>query len=201
MIRTLINNWWLLALRGIFALMLSIFALSLQPLEESFVTRAIVHMGIVIVFGVLALGAGACTIAAAVRRASNGISRLLLWDGIAVCVAGSIIMVAPRLDLVWLVYIVAVWAMIVGLLEILVARGLRRHIPDEWSLTLAGLGSFVLGAYFLLEPGEDGASMLVWLGIYAGFSAIAILALALRLYALRASIHELAGCAELAVHK
>src|SRR5262249_33733828 len=133
--------------------------------------------------------------------AGNGISRLLLWDGIAVCVAGSIIMVAPRLDLAWLVYIIAGWAMIVGLLEILVARGLRRHIPDEWSLTLAGLGSFLLGAYFLLEPGEDGTSMLVWLGIYAGFSAIAILALAFRLHALRASIHALAGCPELTVYK
>jgi uncharacterized membrane protein HdeD (DUF308 family) len=192
MIRTLINNWWLLALRGSFALMLSVLAFSLQGLEKAFVTRPIVHMGVVVIFGLLALAAGACTIASAVRNAGKEISHLLLWDGIAVCVAGSVIMFAPRFDLVWLAYLVAGWAIVVGLLEILAARKLRRHIPDEWSLTVSGLGSLILGAYFLFKRTEEAGSMLLWLGVYAGFSAIAILGLAFRLHAIRASIHELA---------
>jgi uncharacterized membrane protein HdeD (DUF308 family) len=192
MIRTLINNWWLLALRGVLALMLAVFLFSLQPLETSPLTRPVIHMGVVVIFGLLAVAAGGCTIAAAVRRAGKEISQLLLWDGIVVCIAGSIIMFSPRVDLVWLAYIVAGWAIIVGLLEVLVARALRRHIPDEWSLTLAGLGSFILGAYFFLDRGADAESMLLWLGVYAGFSALAILALAFRLHSLRAAIHELA---------
>jgi len=195
MIRTLVNNWWLLALRGVLALMLSVLLFSLQSLETSVITRSVVHMGVVVIFGLLALAAGGCTIAAAVRRAGKEISYLLLWDGIVVSAAGSIIMFAPRLDLIWLAYIVAAWAIIVGLLEVLAARALRRHIPDEWSLTLAGLGSFVLGAYFFLDRGSEAESMVMWIGVYAGFSALAILALAFRLYRVRSLIHELAGCA------
>src|SRR5215831_4726015 len=176
MIRTLVNNWWLLALRGVLALMLSVLLFSLQSLETSVITRSVVHMGVVVIFGLLALAAGGCTIAAAVRRAGKEISYLLLWDGIVVSAAGSIIMFAPRLDLIWLAYIVAAWAIIVGLLEVLAARALRRHIPDEWSLTLAGLGSFVLGAYFFLDRGSEAESMVMWIGVYAGFSTLAILA-------------------------
>src|SRR5215831_5673059 len=107
MIRTLINNWWLLALRGVLALMLSVFLFSLQSMEKSVLTRPVIHMGVVVIFGLLAVAAGGCTIAAAVRHAGKEIPHLLLWDGVVVCIAGSIIMFAPRLDLIWLVYCVA----------------------------------------------------------------------------------------------
>ena len=87
---------------------------------------------------------------------------------------------------------VAVWAMVAGVLELVMARTLRRHVPDEWSLSLAGLGSLILGAYFLFER-----SIMLWLGVYAAVSALAILALAFRLYGLRSSIHQLVERAEL----
>jgi uncharacterized membrane protein HdeD (DUF308 family) len=87
--------------------------------------------------------------------------------------------------------------MVVGILELVMARTLRRHIPDEWSLSLAGLGSLILGAYFLFERSVEGVSILRWLGVYATFSALAILALAFRLYGLRSSIHQLVERAEL----
>jgi len=192
MIRTLINNWWLLALRGVFALAFAILAFSLRRLAESFLTRPIVHAGVVVIFGLLALAAGICTIAASVRRAGKDKSHLLLWDGIAVCIGGLVIVLAPKLELTWLVYIVAIWAVVVGVLELLIARSLRRHIPDEWSLAFAGAGSLRLGAYFLLQRSNEGASVLLWLAVYAAFSAVTILVQAYRLRALRSSIHAVA---------
>jgi uncharacterized membrane protein HdeD (DUF308 family) len=191
MMRVLINNWWLLALRGVFAILFAAFAFSLQTVMGTWILTAIALSGLVVLFGLLALSAGICTIAAAIRGAGHERSLLLLWDGITICIAGAIILLAPRLDLVWLVHGIAVWAIIVGILELLLARTVRRHIPDEWSLTLAGTGSFFLGVYFLLARTTGPISMLRWLGVYAGFSAITILALAFRLHALLASVHEL----------
>jgi uncharacterized membrane protein HdeD (DUF308 family) len=193
MMRVLINNWWLLALRGVFALLFAIFAFSLQTAMGTWLLSAIALAGLVVLFGLLAMSAGICTIAASIRGAGHEKSLLLLGDGIAIFIAGAIILLAPRLDLMWLVYGIAVWAIVVAILELLLARTLRRHIPDEWFLALAGAGSFCLGAYFLLVARTTEAiSMLRWLGVYAGFSALTILGLAFRLHALRASVHELA---------
>jgi uncharacterized membrane protein HdeD (DUF308 family) len=193
MIRILIKNWWLLALRGVFALLFATFAFSLRAMIDTWVLGAMARAGVVVVFGLLAFAAGLSTIAAAIRGAGAEKSHLLLWDGIAICSGGAVILLAPRLDLTWLVYGIAVLAIGVGILEILLARTLRRHIPDEWAMALAGAGSFCFGVYFLLAPMTETFSMLRWLGIYAGFSGIAILALALRLHSLLTSVHELAS--------
>jgi uncharacterized membrane protein HdeD (DUF308 family) len=201
MIRVLINNWWLLALRGFFALLFATLVFSLQPLAESFFTAPIVHVGLVVVFALLALAAGVSTIAAALYHAGKDRSHLLLWDGIAVSVAGLVILLAPKLEVAWLVLIVAVWAILVGILELLMAHTLRRHIPDEWSLSLAGLGSLMLGAYFLFDRSDGTISLLRWLGVYAAFSAVTILALAFRLHGFRSSIHKVVEGAEVSAPK
>ncbi len=192
MIRVMINNWWLLALRGTFALLFAMFAFSMQTVMGTWLLSAIALAGLVVLFGLLALSAGICTIAAAIRGAGREKSLLLLWDGIFICVAGIVILLAPRVDLTWLVHGIAVWAMIVGVLELLLARRLRRHLPDEWSLAVAGAVSFGFGAFFLVAGMTEAIPMLRWLGVYAGFSAVMILALAFRLHGLRASVHHLA---------
>ncbi|HEY6272915.1 MAG TPA: DUF308 domain-containing protein [Terriglobales bacterium] len=193
MIRILIKNWWLLALRGVFALLFGMFAFSLRTMIDTWVLGAVARAGLVVIFGFLAFAAGLCTITAAMRGAGTEKSYLLLCDGIAICVGGAVILFAPRLDLIWLIYAVAVFAITVGILELLLARTLRRHVPDEWALALAGAGSFCFGVYFLAAPKTETISMLRWLGIYAGFSGVAILALAFRLHSLRTSVHGLAG--------
>lgn len=197
MLRIFIENWWLLALRGIFALAFAVLAFSVRPLAGSFVMRPIVHAGLVAAFGLLAVAAGLCTAAAALRGAAMHRSRLLLADGIVVALAGIVILISPRLDLTWLGRMVAGWALVVGILELLLARSLRRHLPDEWSLAVAGAVSVIFGAYFFFRRGEEAAEMLVWLGFYVAFSAVTILAFAFRLRALRSSVHTLVEHTEL----
>jgi uncharacterized membrane protein HdeD (DUF308 family) len=191
MMRVLINNWWLLVLRGVFAFLFAMFAFSLETVMGTWLLSTIALAGLVVLFGLLALSAGICTIAAALRGASHEKSFLLLWDGIAICIAGAVILLVPRLDLMWLVRGIAIWALVVAILELLLARTLRRHIPDGWFLALAGAASFCLGAYFLVARTTEAIPMLRWLGVYAGFSAVTILGLAFRLHALRASAHAL----------
>src|SRR6266704_1102646 len=160
MMRVLINNWWLLALRGVFAFLFALIAFSLQTVMSEWLLRAVAMAGMVVLFGLLAVCAGICTIAAAFRGAGSDKSHLLLWDGIVICIAGGAVLLVPRLDLRWLVYIVAASAIGVGILELLLARALRRHILDEWLLVLAGAGSLCLGAYFLVARTTGATSMI-----------------------------------------
>jgi uncharacterized membrane protein HdeD (DUF308 family) len=80
-----------------------------------------------------------------------------------------------------LVYIIAFWALITGLLEIVAAFRLRKVIHNEWWLVLSGALSVVFGIVLVVAPGA-GALALVWvIGAYAVLFGIALLALAFRL--------------------
>ena len=196
MLRVLINNWWLLALRGVFALLFAALAFSSHSVMGTWLLSAIALAGMVVFFGLLAIAAGACTIVAGIRGAStpSGGERswLLFWDGVAVCVFGAVVLLAPELDFIWLARMLAVCAVVIGIVELLLARSLRRHVPDEWFLAVSGAASFCLGLYLFPLWIREATTMLRWLGTYAAFSGLAILGLAFRLRALRQSVHKVA---------
>lgn len=193
MIRVLIRNWWLLTLRGGLALAFACLAFALQPLSRSLVVRPIIHAGMVVLFGVLAIAAGICTIAAATRGAGQDRFHWLLWDGIGICAAGAIILLVPWLDLAVLVRLAAAWALVAGVLEFLAALRLRRHISDEWSLALAGAASLVFGTYFLYARPHGEVSLFRWLAFYAILNGLTVLTLAFRLRSLGKASRQLAG--------
>lgn len=192
MIETLIKNWWLLLLRGFLALVFSVTVFLMRSSAESFTLREYAMQGTVVFLGILALIAGGCTAAAGIWRASSGKWWLLLLNGVLVSSAGLLLILADRFSLWTVVRALVVLAAAVGTLELATARSLRRHLPDEWFLALAGLASLAFAVLFLVLKPEDPQAMFVWLGCYSGFSAVCLLALAFRLRSLRASIHRMA---------
>ncbi len=88
--------------------------------------------------------------------------------------------VARRHGLV-LLYIIAFWAIVAGVFQIVAAIRFRKEIQNEWLHGLSGLVSLLFGLMLLIQPGA-GALALVWvIGIYAVFFGILLLALAWRL--------------------
>lgn len=195
MIQTLIRNWWLLLLRGCLALVFSAMTFLMQSSAETFTLREFAMKGMVVFLGMLALIAGACTVAAGIWRASEGKWWLLMLDGIFVSSAGLLLILANRFSFWTVTQAVVVLAAATGILELATARSLRRHVPDEWFLALAGVVSLGFSLVFLLLKIEDAGRMFMWLGSYSGFGALCMLALALRLRRLRTSVHTLAQSA------
>jgi uncharacterized membrane protein HdeD (DUF308 family) len=79
-----------------------------------------------------------------------------------------------------LLYVVAIWAVITGVLEMAAAVSLRREIEGEWALFLFGLLYVVLGGTMAVLPGV-GLLSLIWLvGLYALAAGVALIVLALR---------------------
>jgi uncharacterized membrane protein HdeD (DUF308 family) len=194
MIRLLIQNWWLLFLRGILAIAFAIFIFVFLPFLPAPFLRQFAFAGLAAIFALFALATGVLTIAAAVRGAvQGGSSWLMLADGIAVTVGGIIILLAPGATLTHVIQLIAIIALVVGVLEFIAGIHLRRHVTDEWLLITGGVISIAFAPCLLLSRIETVESTLTWISIYALASGLAVIGLALRLRSLRNSIHALAG--------
>jgi uncharacterized membrane protein HdeD (DUF308 family) len=181
MIRILVRNWWLLALRGGFALLFGLAAFSLRFEIQTPILRAVAFTTLVVIFALMAFVSGAFTIAAALWGGGIRAWWWLLLDGILACLAAVAVLMVPDLTLVELIHIIALWALVVSALELATAAKLRHHITDERFLALAAAGSFVFGSYLTFRGPGDVKGAMLWLGFYSLFSGAMMIALALRL--------------------
>lgn len=195
MLRALIHNWWLLALRGALALLFALFVFGAHAGGFSSLLRAMAATSVVLLFGVFAFVAGLVTIAASIRGWEPGHSErwVLLFAGLVTCVAGLLSLTLPDLSFFGFTRVLAAWAILSGVGELWVAIRLRRHIADEWFLSLASVAAIAFGAYLLLGLARSQDALMAWIGSYATFSAMAMFALAFRLHKLAAEVHDSTG--------
>ncbi|MDQ3780864.1 MAG: HdeD family acid-resistance protein [Chloroflexota bacterium] len=171
MLGLLARNWWALALRGVIAILFGFMAWIWPDLT----VRALV-----LLFGAYALVDGVFAIVAAASGAGGRRWWALVIEGLLGIAVGLITMVWPDLTALALLYFIASWAIITGVLEIFAAFELRREIEGEWLLGLGGLASILFGLILIVFPG-DGALALIWLiGAYAIFFGALLIGLAWR---------------------
>lgn len=186
MLRILIDNWWLFGCRAAFAWPFAAYVWFVQGTKLPLLLNAFAHASMVVLFGLLAFGAGIFTLAAALRRSSQGHDRgLLLLDGFGACCGGIVAAVLPDFLLTHLIWVIALFALFVGACEILIARKVRRHLRDEWFLMISGAGSLIFGGFLLQGRVFSDNVLLVWLGSYASFSALTMSGLTFRLWRAR----------------
>ena len=63
--------------------------------------------------------------------------------------------------------LIAVWAIVHGVLEIAAAIRLRKEIQNEWLLILSGVLSVMFGALMILNPGAGALAVLWLLGAFS----------------------------------
>lgn len=194
MIRMLIKNWWLLLLRGVFALAFAIFIYAFLPFVPAPLVRELAFAGLTVIFALFASATGIITVASAVRGAGKGGSSwLLLADGIAVTAGGLIILLLPGLTLIHVIQLIGFTSLLVGVLEVIAGIHLRRHITDERLLLVGGVVSIIFAFCLFIPRSLDVQAVLIWLSLYAGTNGLAMVGLAWRLRRLRESIHALAA--------
>jgi uncharacterized membrane protein HdeD (DUF308 family) len=161
----LARNWWLIAIRGIAAIIFG-FAALYWP-EPTFVL-------LVALFGAYALIDGLSLLASLVRGDPQ--ARRHAWA------VGAILL--PVWTAVTIVYLVGFWSVAMGALQVAGAIALRREIEGELWMALGGVVAILFGAYIVVFPAA-GILTLVWLvALWAIVFGIANLRLALRLRAL-----------------
>lgn len=168
----LARAWWMLALRGVIALLFGILALLLPGLTL---------LWLVALFAAYALIGGIASAVGAVKnRQSDREWWLILMLGLVSVCAGIVAVFEPLLTALVLVLVMGANALITGVLDIAVAIRLRKVIEGEWLLIAAGFASVVFGVLVFLFPGA-GALALVWLiSAHAIATGVLLLALAFR---------------------
>jgi uncharacterized membrane protein HdeD (DUF308 family) len=81
-----------------------------------------------------------------------------------------------------MVLVIAVWAVLTGILEIVVAIRLRHEINNEWLLALGGIVSMALGVFLFLRPVAGGIAIIWTVAAYAVIFGVLLIALGFRLH-------------------
>jgi uncharacterized membrane protein HdeD (DUF308 family) len=169
----LVRNWWALALRGVAAVVFGLIA---------FLAPGFMALWLAILFGAYALVDGIFAIVSGIRAAE----RHERWwpfalEGVASVIVGVIALVMPVAAALALLYLVAVWAILTGVLRISAAVRLRKEMKGEWLLILNGTLSVFIGVLLVRRPGL-GLITLVWvLGAYAMIYGVVLVGLGLKL--------------------
>ena len=168
------QNWWAIALRGIAAIIFGILA---------FVVPGITFLALVLLFGAYALVDGIFAIVAAfTHRAGHSRWWVMFLEGLVSIAAGLIAFFFPGIAAFSLVLVIAAWALVTGVLEIVAAIRLRKEIQGEWMLIVSGLASVVFGILVALNP-IAGTLAIIWItGAYAIVFGILLLSLSWRLH-------------------
>ena len=175
LLRVLAKNWWMVLLRGVAAI---VFGLLVVIFTD-------VAVGVFVAFfGAYALVDGIFTIVAAFQ----GEDRDRLWHiarGALGIIVGIIAWVDPDLTEWSLILFIGVWAIVTGVMEIVVAWRLRQQITNEFWLILGGALSILFGLFCLFAPAASALTLATVIGIYAIIFGAILVAFSLRLRSLK----------------
>jgi len=168
--------WWLVLIRAVLLVAFGIITLS---------SPGLALVALVFVFGFYAIMDGVTAVYLGIR--SRGTERSWGWivaQGVISVLAGLVALVWPGVTALSLLFVIAFWALVLGVAAI--AEGFRsRRTDDRWGWTVAkGALDVVFGVLLLVWP-ATGILALLWLvGVFAVVGGIMLAVLAFRIRAL-----------------
>ena len=166
------KKWWVLLIRGILAMLFGITAFALPGLTL---------LTLVLLYGLYALADGITALWV------GGSSRAwsFVFVGVFGVIAGAFTFIYPGITAIALLYVIAAWAIVRGLFEIMTAIRLRKEISNEWALITGGIISVILALVLGANPAA-GALAMVWvIAVCALVFGVMMIALAFRVRGLR----------------
>jgi uncharacterized membrane protein HdeD (DUF308 family) len=176
MFDVLTRKWWVVALRGILAILFGIVAL---------VFPGLTLVSLALVFGAYALMDGVFAIVAAFGYGK----RDAVWhvlEGIFGIAVGLATFFYPGMTAQALVYLVGFWAILTGVFE--VVAGFELPVARDWLLALAGVLSIVFGVLVFANPGSGAVAVVGLIGIYALVFGVTLLVFGIRLRGMRGKL-------------
>jgi len=171
------DRWWVIALRGVVAIIFGILA---------FLWPGLVFRTLLTLFGAFALVDGVLSVVAGL---SNVRTDERWWaeviEGVLGIAFGLLVFFWPGLTEVALLWVIAAWAIVTGVTEIVGAIQLRRVIANEWLLILGGIASILFGILLIAFPGAGILGLTWMIGSYAILFGVLFLFLAFRLRGMR----------------
>lgn len=153
------NYWLVLLARGIVAILFGIVAL----VWPSWTILVLIYA-----FGAYALIDGVMAVVNSIQdRSVSSNWWLLLIHGIVGIIIGLLVFFWPGLTAIVLFTLIGIWAIVIGIFELLAAFMLPGGIGLGWSSVLGGILAIILGLIFIRHPVASMLSLVWVLGIFA----------------------------------
>jgi uncharacterized membrane protein HdeD (DUF308 family) len=169
--------WWMVLLRGVLIALFGIIAL---------VSPGIALLTLVFLFGFYAILDGVVAVVMGVRARKT--AARWVWpvvQGVLSVIAGLVALVWPGVTALALLFVIAFWAIVMGVAEIVEAFVARRAGAHAWGWTLvAGIVNVLFGLALLVWP-ATGILALIWLvGLFALIGGVILIGWAFRVRAI-----------------
>jgi len=162
------RNWWVLLIRGLLAVLFGVMALVMPGLTL---------ITLVLLYGVYALADGIT----ALWVGGKSRSWWLALAGVFGVIVGICTFLFPGITAVALLFLIAAWAVVRGVFEIVTAIRLRKEISNEWMLIIGGVLSVLVGVVLFASPAAGALAMIWLIGAYALVFGLMMIVLAFRL--------------------
>jgi uncharacterized membrane protein HdeD (DUF308 family) len=174
MIDVLAKNWWAIGIRGALGILFGLIALFLPGATM---------LSLVLVFAAYAFLDGVLGIVSAVRAArENERWGYLVLEGLVDIAAAAVAVLWPGITVVVFVFVIAFWAIVTGVLELMAAFRLDFIDGRGW-LVFGGIVSILYGALLIAAPMIGAVVLTWWLGAYALVFGVCLVMLAFKLRA------------------
>jgi uncharacterized membrane protein HdeD (DUF308 family) len=174
------KNWWKLLLRGLVAIGFGVL---------TFMRPGITLAALVFTFGIYALIDGVLAIWTAIAG-RNVIEHwvVLLLGGLCGVGIAVLTFMVPGITALALLFYIAFWAILMGVIGIIAGVRLRKEITGEWVLILSGLVAVAFGVFLIARPGDGALSILSILATFAIVYGILLSVLAFKVKGLAGAV-------------
>ncbi|HYM52677.1 MAG TPA: HdeD family acid-resistance protein [Candidatus Dormibacteraeota bacterium] len=151
--------WWAFVLRGILAIAFGVIVLLVPTIGL---------VAVVAMFAAWAIIGGATELIGAWRMRGQRHWWVGILEGLAGLAVGVLVIFWPlQITALALLYVVAAWAIVTGILQVWLAIRMREQISGELLLGVAGVVSVIFGLVLVINPGAGLLSVLWLVGIFA----------------------------------
>lgn len=165
------KSWWLIAVRGVLAILFGLLAL-LSPM--------IVIFSLITFFSFFVILSGVFIITLAFLGEGNH-KGLRIVEGLIFIATGAVILINPAAALGGVMVFIAAWAIIAGIIQIIAAMKMRKVIANEWLMALNGVISIIFGIVLAMNLIDGAAILTMFFGIFAILSGIFTIMLSLKI--------------------
>ncbi|MBD3179506.1 MAG: HdeD family acid-resistance protein [Candidatus Latescibacteria bacterium] len=167
------RKWWALVLRGALAVALGILA---------FIWPGHTVRALFILVGMFLILDGAITVGSSVtHRQQVSAWWIFFVEGALGILVGLFALIRPETAAVVLAFLVGLWALITGILEIIAGLKLSATRAGEWLLTAGGVLSVIFGLILTLVPSAAVVALLWLVALYFIIFGALLIILGLRM--------------------
>ncbi|MDQ3193592.1 MAG: DUF308 domain-containing protein, partial [Bacteroidota bacterium] len=156
------KKWWLVLLRGVLPVVFGLVAIF---------SPGIVLMTLLVYFGIVAVLCGVFLVIEgfSIRGEDRG---MRIWEGVLSIFFGLLFIILPEFILDLVMYLIAIWAILGGIMQIFHAIELRKLVANEWLAILNGVITLAFGILIILNIRAGAQALVMFFGAYAIISGL-----------------------------